>query len=81
MSKYQVLQGHDGNGEERKINVTERINSLAQTHVNKGAAIIINSNWRFSGRKQSFRTVLKLSQTNDRYHGRPKHIIWACYPS
>lgn len=42
-----------------------------------GAEIIINTNWQFKGKK--FTRVEKLSQTNSRFGGKPKHIIWACY--
>lgn len=44
-----------------------------------GATIHENTNWRFNGRGIGFSRVEKLAQTNDRRHGHPKRIVWACY--
>ena len=32
-----------------------------------------------AARRDGFSRVVKLAQTNDRMHGYPKRIIWACY--
>lgn len=42
-----------------------------------GAVIVENRNWRFKGK--GFSRVEKLAQTNCRYSGHPKRIVWACY--
>ena len=44
-----------------------------------GAEIVENKNWRYADRRDGFSRVVKLAQTNDRMHGYPKRIIWACY--
>lgn len=45
----------------------------------KGATIIVNTNWQFTGRRDGFCMVEKLVQVNHKKGGKPKHIIWACY--
>jgi hypothetical protein len=44
----------------------------------KGATIIVNKNWRFTGHRR-FESIEKLAQVNSKTTRIPKHIVWACY--
>ena len=67
----------DGNGTIHRVHIQPVTLGKIEAAEAAGAEIIINTNWRFKG--QQFTHVEKLSQTNDRFGGKPKHIIWACY--
>ena len=67
----------DGNGAIHSAHAQPATLGKIEAAEAAGAEIIINTNWQFKG--QAFTRVEKLSQTNDRFGGKPKHIIWACY--
>jgi hypothetical protein len=67
----------DGNGTMHRAHVRSVTLGKVEAAEAAGAEIIINTNWQFKGKQ--FTRVEKLSQTNSRFGGKPKHIIWACY--
>jgi hypothetical protein len=52
---------------------------LLREHEANGAEIVVNKNWRFTGRSRGFTRLMKITQVNDRRSGRPKRIVWACF--
>lgn len=72
-----TIQGRDGNGAAMAAHVRPQTAAKVATALDAGAEIIINTNWQFKG--SEYARVEKLSQTNHRKGGKPKHIIWACY--
>ena len=48
-------------------------------HLANGAEIVENKNARYTGKRAGYTRVVKLAQTNSRYHGWPINVVWACY--
>lgn len=71
------IDAHDGEGQPRSVYVLESTYNKVQDKQKIGADIVINQSWKYKG--QGYRKIEKLVQTNDRFSGKPKHIIWACY--
>jgi hypothetical protein len=45
----------------------------------RGADIVENRNWHYTGKRDGYVHVEKIAQTNDRMRGYPKRVIWACW--
>jgi hypothetical protein len=69
----------DGNGHISSAVVSDNTFQKIQECTKEGADIILNANYKFTGRKGGYQVVKQLCRTNSKFHGYPKHIVWACY--